>query len=165
MNVTLTRILRAAVVATLLVPVAAPAFAGPAETKYLETLAGTWTGKGKITGAENGSVACRLTVKPSGEKLNFNGRCTYSGMSTPQSFSGSIRYNDAKGVYESTSSGKSVAGKKSGSTLSFTTSVKDMRGNMSSTLTFSPSKASVAFQMVDSKSKKPSKGTVSFSKS
>lgn len=165
MNVTLTRILRAAVVAALLVPVAAPAFAGPAENKYLESLVGTWNGKGKITGGQTGSVACRLTVKPSGEKLNFNGRCTYSGMSTPQSFSGSIRYNDATGDYESTSMGKSVAGKKSGSTLSFTTAVKDMRGNMSSTMSLSPSKASVAFQMVDSQTKKPSKGTVSFSKS
>ena len=67
MNVTLTRILRAAVVATLLVPVAAPAFAGPAETKYLETLAGTWTGKGKITGAEvllRWQHATRAAVSP-----------------------------------------------------------------------------------------------------
>lgn len=164
MNVTLTRILRAAIVATLLVPVAAPAFAGPAEEKYLASLVGTWTGKGKITGAQAGSVSCRLTVKPSSGKLNFNGRCTYSGSSTPQSFSGSIRYNDDKGVYESTSMGKSVAGKKSGSTLSFTTSAKDMRGNMSSTMSLSPSKASVAFQIVDSQTKKPSKGSVSFTK-
>lgn len=165
MTVTLTRIIRAAVVAALLVPIAAPAFAGPAEDKYLASLAGTWTGKGTITGAQAGSVACRLTIKASTGKVNFNGRCTYSGSSTPQSFSGSIKYNDAKGVYESTSMGKAVAGKKSGSTLSFTTSVKDMRGNMSSTLSLSPNKASVAFQMVDSQTKKPSKGAVSFSKS
>jgi hypothetical protein len=159
------RLLRAALVAAVLIPVAAPAFAGPNESAFLERLVGTWRGKGKITGEEAGDVSCRLTVKPSGERLNFNGRCALSGGSGSQSFSGSIRYNDKKGVYESSTGGKTVAGKKSGNSLVFTTTMKDIRGTMTSTMTLSPSAMKVQFKMTQARSGGTSQGTIPFSKS
>ena len=161
----LNRFLRIVALAAVMAPVAAPAIAGPSEAAFLEQLAGTWRGKGKVTGAESGNLTCRLTVKPSGERLNFNGRCAYSGGSSAQSFSGSIRYNDAKGVFESSSNGRTVAGKKSGSNLVFTTTHKDIRGSMTSTLTLSPSALKMQFKMTESESGDTSQGSVPFSKS
>ena len=121
---TLTRLLRAAVVALALVPatIPAPVLAGAAETRYLEGLVGTWRGEGVIKGENGGNVSCRLTLRGSGERLSFNGRCSLSGGGGAQSFSGTIRYNDARGRWESSSSGETVVGKKSGSTLTFVTS-------------------------------------------
>jgi hypothetical protein len=159
------RLIAIAALALVCVPVATPAFAGPNETAFLERLIGTWRGKGKITGAEAGNLTCRLTVKPAGERLNFNGRCAMSGGSSAQSFSGSIRYNEAKGVFESSSNGRTVAGKKSGSSLVFTTTHKDMRGTVTSTLTMSPSAFKMQFKMTESKSGDTSQGSIPFSKS
>jgi hypothetical protein len=163
--VRLTRFLRIAALAVVLAPVAAPALAGPTETAFLEQLAGTWRGKGKVTGAEAGNLTCRLTLKPSRERLNFNGRCAYSGGSGAQSFSGSIRYNEAKGVFESSSNGRTVAGKKSGSNLVFTTTHKDMRGTMTSTLTLSPSTLKMQFEVIEARSGGTSQGSIPFSRS
>jgi hypothetical protein len=159
----ISRPLRALLVAALLVPVAMPAFAGPNETAFLERLVGTWRGKGEITGPDAGKVACRLTFKAAGERLNFNGRCTGGGGG--QSFSGVIRYNDAKGRYESTSRGTTVAGKKSGSSLVFASTQKESRGTVTSTMTLSPSALKVQFKAVDARSGEASNGTIPFSKS
>ncbi|HHY50727.1 MAG TPA: hypothetical protein GYA10_13380 [Alphaproteobacteria bacterium] len=161
---TLTRSIRAAIVVLALATVAAPALAGEREVAYLQSLAGTWSGKGRITGAEAGTVTCRLTLRPSGERLNFNGRCAMSGGSVPQSFSGSIRYNDKKGVYESSSQGRTVAGKKSGSSLVFTTSMSDMRGRGTSTMTMSPDAIKVQFKMVNGRTGEASQGSIPFTK-
>ena len=158
----ISRPLRVLLLAALLVPIAAPAFAGPSETAFLERLVGTWKGKGKITGPDGGPVACRLTFKAVGERLNFNGRC--SGGGAAQSFSGVIRYNDAKGRYESTSSGTTVAGTKSGSSLVFASTQKGLRGTVTSTMTLSPSALKVQFKGVDARSGEQSSGTIPFSK-
>ena len=160
----ITRLVRAAALALLLVPVAAPAFAGPSEAAFLERLAGTWRGKGTITGPESGAVTCRLTLRASGERLNFNGRCAFSGGGAAQSFSGSIRYNEAKGLYESSSSGQTVAGKKSGSTLTFSSTQKDLRGTVTSTMTLSPAALKVQFKMVNARTGEASQGSIPFSK-
>lgn len=161
----ISRPLRAALLSLLLLPVAAPAFAGPNETAFLEQLVGTWKGKGKITGAEAGTVACRLTFKSAGEKLNYTGRCAYSGGGGARSFSGVIRFNEAKSRYESSSSGSTVTGKKSGSSLVFSTTQKDRRGNVTSTMTLSPNALKVQFKMVDASTGEASSGSVPFNRS
>lgn len=159
----ISRPLRALLVAALLVPVAAPAFAGPNETAFLERLVGTWKGKGEITGPDGGKVACRLTLKSAGERLNFNGRCTGGGGA--QSFSGVIRYNDARGRYESTSRGSTAIGKKNGSSLVFASTQKNPRGTVTATMTLSPSALKVQFEMLDARSGDQSTGSIPFSKS
>ena len=45
--------------ATLLPFAAAPAFAGPAETAFLQKLNANWVGQGSLSGAQSGRVACR----------------------------------------------------------------------------------------------------------
>lgn len=163
---TLTRLLRAAAVALVLLPAAipAPVLAGAAETKYLASIEGTWRGEGRISGDNGGNVSCRLTLRGSGERLTFNGRCSLSGGGGSQSFSGTIRYNDSKNRWESSSSGETVVGKKSGNTLTFVTSGNDAaRGKGTSTMTITPSSIKVSFK-VESRRGNMS-GTIPFSKS
>lgn len=160
-----TRLLGVAFAALLCLPATVPAFAGPSETAFLNRLVGTWKGAGKITGPEGGNVSCRLTFKPVAGKLNYTGRCALSGGSAAQSFSGSIRYNDSTGRYESSSSGKTVAGKKSGGTLVFTTTQKDMRGSGTSTMSLSASAIKVQFKLVDGSTGETSQGSIPFTKS
>jgi len=138
------------------------AYAGPTETKYLQSLVGNWTGRGKVTGDEPATVSCRMTLKPSGQRLNFSGRCTYSGGSTSQSFSGRITYNERKGVFESTSRGNTVVGQRSGSRLVFTTRQNGVGGKGVSTMTLSPGGLNVSFDMV--RNGERSKGSIPFSK-
>ena len=158
-----TRLAGAALAALLIMPATVPAMAGPSETAFLERLVGTWKGKGKISGPEGGNVTCRLVLKPSGAKVNYSGRCALSGGSGSQSFTGSIRFNDGSGKFESSSSGKTVAGKKSGSSLVFTTAQSDMRGKGTSTMTLSPSAIQVKFDLVNSKGE-AHRGTIPFTK-
>lgn len=139
---------KAAMVGLVLAATASPALAGPEETEFLHRMAGTWMGQGKITGAEAGSVSCRLTLKPSGDRLNFNGRCNYSGSSAPQSFSGRISYNDRTGQYETSSRGETAVGRRSGSTLTFVTEQVDMRGRGTSTMSLSPNSIKVQIELV-----------------
>jgi hypothetical protein len=142
----------------------APAFAGEREVAYLQSLAGTWQGKGKISGPEGGSVACRLTLRPNGSRLNFSGRCAMSGGSGAQSFSGVIRYDDSEGVYESSSQGQTVAGRKSGSSLVFVTNVNNSRAKGTSTMTLSPGAIKVQFKMLNPRSGATSAGSIPFRK-
>jgi hypothetical protein len=138
-------IVRTAALAALILPLATPVFAGEAEVRYLQSLAGQYAGKGNISGEDGGPVNCRLTLKPSGAKINYTGRCTGGGGS--QSFSGSIRFNDKTGRYESSSRGKTVAGRKSGRTLTFTLASNDSRGQGTSTMSFAPGSISVRFDI------------------
>jgi hypothetical protein len=163
--VTLNRLLRAAAVALVLIPTTlpAPVFAGAAEARYLEGLVGTWRGAGRITGEDGGDVACRLTLRGSGERLSFNGRCSLSGGGGAQSFSGTIRYNDSRKRWESSSSGETVVGKKSGSTLTFVTSGSDARGKGTSTMTITPSSIKVQFKLESRRGKMS--GSIPFTKS
>ena len=156
--------LAAAFAGLMLVPATAPASAGEAELRYLERLLGNWRGNGEISGPDGGNVTCRLAIKPSRSKVNFTGRCSLSGGGGSQSFSGSIRYNDRSGQWESSSRGQTVAGRKSGNNLVFTTAQKDRRGEGTSTMTFSPSAIKVQFRIKDSKTGELSQGTIPFRK-
>ena len=154
---------RAVLFAALIAPVAAPAMAGPNEIAYLQRLVATWTGKGKISGEDGGNVACRMVIKAAGDRLNFNGRCAVAGGSTSQSFSGRISYDDKQGAYVSSSQGNSVAGKKSGNTLTFATTMADLRGKGSTTMSLSPSSIKVQFKITQS-SGQVNQGTIPFTK-
>jgi len=145
---------RAVLFAALIAPVAAPAMAGPNEIAYLQRLVGTWTGKGKISGGDGGN---------DGRRKNFNGRCAVAGGSTSQSFSGRISYDDKQGAYVSSSQGNSVAGKKSGNTLTFATTMADLRGKGSTTMSLSPSSIKVQFKITQS-SGQVNQGTIPFTK-
>jgi hypothetical protein len=160
----ISRFLRAAIVALALLPFSAPAFAGDREVAYLQSLAGTWQGKGKVSGPEGGNVACRLTFRASGLRLSFSGRCALSGGSGAQSFSGVIRYNESTGAYESSSQGQTVRGRKSGSSLVFVTAVNNSRAKGTSTMTLSPSAISVQFKMLNPRSGATSTGSIPFRK-
>ena len=124
-----------------------PAVAGDQEVAFLQSLAGQYSGAGEITGEDGGPVKCRMTFKPSGAKLNYTGRCSGGGGS--QSFSGSIRYNDSKGVYESSSQGRTVVGTKKGSTVTFTVNARMMGGQVQSVMSFSPKSLKVQFSMTN----------------
>jgi hypothetical protein len=156
------RLLRA-LAAAVIVFASAPAFAGDAETAYLHSLAGDWTGTGRFTGEMAGAVACRLVFKPSGARLNFNGRCNMSGGGDSQSFSGSIKYSDERKRYESSSSGITVVGKKNGSTLTFVTEQKTIQGDINSTMSISPRAVKVVFKLANKSGS--SEGSISYKKS
>ena len=159
------RILAAALTGILLLPasVTAPS-AGEAELRFLERLVGNWSGSGNISGPDGGKVSCRLVFKPARDRLNFNGRCALAGGGGSQSFSGTIRYNDRAGRWESSSRGQTVAGRKSGNNLVFTSAQKDMRGSGTSTMTLSPGAIKVQFKMVNSRTGATNQGTVPFRK-
>ena len=159
----LTSLLSAALAAGILL--ASPgAYAGDAEVSYLHSLAGDWTGGGKISGPDGGNVSCRIVMKPSGARLNFNGRCTAPGNAQAQSFSGSIRYSDQRRRFESSSNGITVVGSMSGSTLSFVTEQKTIQGQISSTMTVSPRSMQMKFHLVDPDGQ-TMQGTIPFRKS
>lgn len=161
----LTRLLCTALVAGMLLPTAAPAVAGPAEAALLQDYVGTWKGKGRLTGAEEGIVSCRLTLRPAGTKIAFNGRCAYDG-SGAKSFSGTMTYNDVTKRFESTSSAsRTVAGRKSGGGIVFTTEQSDQRGTVTSTLSLNGGTIKVDFRMVDAKTKKVTRGNIPFARS
>lgn len=156
----------AALAGLLLLPMSAPAaIGGEAELRFLERLLGNWRGGGEISGPDGGDVSCRLTLKPAGSKVNFTGRCGLAGGGGAQSFSGSIRYNDQTKTWESSSSGRTVAGKKSGNNLVFTNAQRDRRGSGASTMTLSPNAIQVQFKMVDGKTGEVAQGTIPFRKS
>ncbi len=143
------RSLRAALITAVFALGISPAFAGDAEIKYLHSLVGDWAGTGTIKGEEGGDVACRIVFKPSGAKVNFTGRCKMDGRGGNQSFSGSIRFNDSKGVFESSSQGRTVAGTKKGSTVTFTVNARMMGGQVKSVMSFSPKSLKVQFSMTN----------------
>lgn len=144
---TRSRVLVAAAVAALSFT-ALPAQAGPAETAYLQSLANTWTGRGELSGAESGTVSCRLTFKPSGKRVNYTGRCNMPDAGS-QPFSGSISYNDSRQRYEAKSSGSTAVGQKSGDSLTFAHRNRTARGTSNSTMSVSPNSLVVDFVLSD----------------
>ncbi len=62
-------------VAAMLAFTAAPAFAGPAETAFLQKLTNTWSGRGTLKGAESGPIACKVVISAGGKNAKFQGRC------------------------------------------------------------------------------------------
>ncbi len=104
---------------------AAPAFAGPAETAFLQKLNSTWSGKGKLPGAESGAIACKIVFTAGGKSTKYQGRCNIPDMAQ-QAFSGSISYNDKAKRYEARSVGGTVPGVRKGDKLVFRSSSKSV---------------------------------------
>jgi hypothetical protein len=116
--------LTAAAAVTLLLLGAAPALAGKAEDNFLAKLVGIWSGSGTLTGDETGTVDCTMTIRTRSEGVNFRGKCD-AGEFGPQSFSGSVAYNEEMGRYEAKSpSGEVTLGVKEGSSVVFTIALK-----------------------------------------
>jgi hypothetical protein len=155
-------VIAAALTATLLGLTAAPALAGPAETAFLQKLTANWTGRGKLTGAQSGPVACRLVISGGGQSVKYQGRCTIPDMAT-QAFNGAISYNDKTKRYEVRSISGSVPGVRRGNSLVFTTKDNSLQGTAYSTMTFSPTNLSIDFTIVDKKGEKTT-SQISFSR-
>ena len=121
---------------------ASPVLAGPSEDAFLSSLQGIWSGKGTLTGAETGTIDCKLTIRGRTEGLNFRGKCD-AGEFGPQSFSGIVSYNDTEGRYEARSpSGDVALGVKSGKSVIFTIKLKGLATGQS-VMQLSASKAVV----------------------
>ena len=104
-----------------------PAFAGAAEDAFLAKLVGTWTGTGTVSGADDATLACKLVYKANAGRLRFSGRCTAKGMQAPpQSFSGTMYYDDAKKQYLASGGGQVAVGVKSGGGVTFSLKIKQM---------------------------------------
>ena len=155
-------VIAAGLTATLLALTAAPALAGPAETAFLQKLTANWTGRGKLTGAQSGAVACRLVISGGGQSVKYQGRCTIPDMAS-QAFNGAISYNEKTKRYEIRSISGSVPGIKRGNSLVFTTKDSSIQGTSYSTMTFSPSSLVINFTIVDKKGNKTT-STISFSR-
>src|SRR5690242_7207988 len=126
-------ILSIAFAALLAILPAAPAFAGQAEADFLSRLAGSWSGKGRLVGAEAGPISCRLVLKSSGPRINYTGRCSVQDMGG-QGFSGAIAYNDATHHYEVSSPNGMVVGVRRGNSIIFTTKSTSLSGSYYSTM-------------------------------
>lgn len=125
------------------------AWAGDAEISFLHSLAGNYTGAGRVSGPEGGDVSCKVVLKAAGNRLNYNGRCTAPGNSNAQSFSGAIRYSDDRRRYESSSGARIVPGELRGSTLTFVLNMETLEGDVSSTMSVSPGSMKMQFRLVD----------------
>jgi hypothetical protein len=153
----------AAVAAAMIALTAAPAFAGPAETAFLQKLSNTWSGKGSLKGANSGPIACKIVISGGGKSTKFQGRCNIPDMAQ-QAFSGSISYNDKTKQYESRSAGGTVPGIRKGDKLVFRTSNRSIAGTATSTMTISPSSLVVDFALVDAKSGDKTTSRITFSR-
>lgn len=138
----------AAIAATMIAVTAAPAFAGPAETAFLQKLSNTWSGKGRLQGAESGAIACRIVFTAGGKSTKYQGRCNIPDMAQ-QAFNGAISYNDKAGRFEARSVGGTVPGVRKGDKLVFRSSSRNLGGTATSTMTISPSSLVVDFAMTD----------------
>jgi hypothetical protein len=108
--------------AALLVP--APASAGKTEDAFLSRLVGVWSGGGRLTGAETGSVDCKMTMRQRSDGIAFRVQCIAADLG-PQTFSGTLTYNDARGRYEAISNGGEVTvGTRQGNSVVFVSKMK-----------------------------------------
>ena len=138
----------AGIAAAMIALTAAPAFAGPAETAFLQKLNSTWSGRGSLKGAETGPIACKIVFTAGGKSTKYQGRCNIPDMAQ-QAFSGSISYNDKAKRYEARSVGGVVPGVRKGDKLVFRSSSRNAGGTATSTMTISPSSLVVDFALVD----------------
>ena len=141
--------------AASLVASVTPAFAGPAETAFLQRLTANWTGRGKVSGPDGGPIACRIVISGGQTSIKYQGRCAIPDMAT-QAFNGAISYNDQLKRYETHSVGGSAVGVRRGDSLVFTTSERTIGGTSTSTMSISPNSLVVDFSLVDSKGQKTS---------
>lgn len=142
------KIALAGAAAAMIALTAAPSFAGPAETAFLQKLNSTWSGKGSLKGAETGPIACKIVFTAGGKSTKYQGRCNIPDMAQ-QAFSGSITYNDKTKRYEARSVGGVVPGVRKGDKLVFRSSSKNAGGTATSTMTISPGSLVVDFALVD----------------
>jgi hypothetical protein len=150
------------IVAAFLTLSTAPAFAGPAESAFLQKLTASWTGKGKLSGAQTGQILCRIVVTGGSQSVKYQGRCTIPDMAA-QAFNGAITYNDKLKRYESRTMNGVIPGIKRGNSLVFTEKNKSMQGTAYSQMTISPTNLVTTFTLVDSKGQKTT-STITFSK-
>ena len=143
----------AAAAAAMIALTAAPAFAGPAETAFLQKLSNTWSGKGSLKGANSGPIACKVVFTAGGKNTKFQGRCNIPDMAQ-QAFSGSISYNDKTKRYESRSASGTVPGVRKGDRLIFTTNSKNLASSSRSVMTISPSSLVIDMSIVSKKGEK-----------
>jgi hypothetical protein len=141
-------VVASALAATLFAMTAAPAFAGPAETAFLQKLSASWTGRGSLAGAQTGPVACRIVTSVGGQSLKYQGRCSIPDVAA-QAFNGTISYNDRLKRYEAHSLGGTVPGLRRGNSLVFTTKSSRMGARSYSTMTLSPSHIVIDFSIID----------------
>jgi hypothetical protein len=153
----------AAVAAAMIAFTAAPAFAGPAETAFLQKLANTWSGKGNLQGANSGPIACKIVITAGGKSSKFQGRCNIPDMAQ-QAFSGSISYNDKTKQYESRSASGTVPGIRKGDKLVFRTSSKNLAGTSTSTMSISPTSLVVDFALVEKKTGDKTTSRITFTR-
>ena len=158
----LAKVLAVSLSAALIGLTAAPAFAGPAESAFLQKLTANWTGRGKLNGAQSGPVACRLVISGGGQSVKYQGRCNIPDMAS-QAFNGAISYNDKTKRYEIRSISGNVPGIKRGNSLVFTTKDNSMGGSYYSTMTLSPASLEINFTIVDRNGDKTT-SQISFSK-
>ena len=101
----------------------APALAGAAEAELLQSYVGSWKGRGIVTGAEQETVVCRMSIdRGNQDKVNYRGRCAMAG--TTVSVNGTLAYIDASRRFEAamtTNAGFSgiAVGRKQGSGVVF----------------------------------------------
>jgi hypothetical protein len=155
---------RLALALAALAAFAAPVLGGPAETAFLTKLAGTWNGKGQLTGAQSGPIACKLVFKAaSGGKVNYTGRCNVEDLGA-QSFSGTLAYNDKKKAYEGRSSSFTIPGVKRGSSVVFTSKSNSLVGRTYSVMTVSASRITIDFSIVDAKGGEKTTSHITFTR-
>lgn len=76
-----------------------PAQAGPEEIALLQTYIGEWSGRGRLSGAADEAVVCRIGFTAGNQgRLNYSGRCALAGSNL--SVNGTIAYIDASQRYE-----------------------------------------------------------------
>lgn len=153
----------AALAAATLAITAAPAFAGPAETAFLQKLTNNWVGRGKLSGAQSGPIACRVVLTGGGQSIKYQGRCNIPDMAA-QAFNGAIAYNDSLKRYETRTIGGVVPGVRRGDKLVFTTTSKSIAGTSYSTMTISPASFTVDFALVDGKTGEKTTSHIEFTK-
>lgn len=153
--------------------VSAPALAGPAEVKLLESYIGTWQGKGVLTGAEKETVVCRMTITDGNDdKVNYSGRCAMAG--TTVSVKGTLAYIDGRKRFEAamtTNAGFSglAIGKKQGPGIFFDLKERaaDEEGNdlnVTASITLVPDRMDVDFGVVFVSSGDSIKASIPFTK-
>jgi hypothetical protein len=141
---------------------ASPALAGAADQAFLAKLAGTWTGSGTISGDEQGSVDCKLTLSGT-DKVNFRGMCD-AGKFGPQDYSGVLTYDEPSKKYLARSNGQTVVGVKSGASVVFTSKMKTMAGTGNSIMKLSTSTIAIDVDLVRSDTGEKLKSHLNFKK-
>jgi hypothetical protein len=123
----------------------APAYA--ADGALLQSLVGTWKGKGKLVGAERGTTSCRLTFKAKGENVAYTGRCS-TGMGA-QTFNGILAYNSATDTFESISKNGTATGQVIDESVVFVVSAETEVGSATSQMSFSQGAITIDFSILD----------------